>query len=571
VAQRTLADVLIDREYVTRDQLDGAVKQHHQLKTQQSLNELLVQLSLITERQLAQALSELWQVPFMDLIENPPDATCIKRLSPDVALRLKSVPIGFKDGRMVVAMKNPLDIYAVDEIRLITSEEVEPVFASGEQILQTITGGGTGHRLTETLDRVMKDLDGNADITIVDPSEEEMAADQLRELSNEAPVIQLANLIIQRGVQDKASDLHIEPGRSHVRVRYRIDGILHDAMVIPKKAQASLLSRIKIMADLDIAQKRAPQDGRLSMSIGGKVFDFRVSTLPGVNGEKIVLRVLDKSNLTLGLQKLGFLPTMLNEFEKLFGRSYGIILVTGPTGSGKSTTLYSMLSRLNTGEKNILTIEDPVEYQLEGLTQVQVNNAAGLSFASGLRSLLRQDPNIIMIGEIRDSETAQIAIEAALTGHLVLATLHTNDAPGAVTRFIDMGIEPFLVASSVVGVLAQRLLRTIDPKCKETYEPPPASLRRLGFDLDKAEPVTLSRGAGCDDCKGTGYRGGLGVYELMVLTDDLRDMILRRGSTHELRRAAIAGGMSTLRDDAMQKVLLGVTTVEESARVLYTE
>ena len=571
MAQRVLSEILIEQGLLTRQQYEDASEKHRQLKMERPLGDLLVQLDLITEKQLARALSDLWQVPFMDLAETPPDPSLLKRIAPDVALRLKCVPVCRQNGRLVVAMRNPLDIYAVDEIRLITAEEVEPVFASFEEILQCIVGqSGTKNELDVTLQKVMTDLDGDVKVDSRSEQDEDIGTEQLRELSNEAPVIQLANLVITRGVQDKASDLHIEPGPSQVRIRYRIDGILHDAMFLPKKVQSSLISRIKIMADLDIAQKRAPQDGRISLHVSGKSYDFRVSTLPGVNGEKIVLRVLDKASLTLGLPKLGFSPTMLEQFETLLSRTYGIILVTGPTGSGKSTTLYSVLHRMNTGEKNILTIEDPVEYQIAGITQVQVNNAAGLSFATGLRTMLRQDPNIIMVGEIRDAETAQIAVEAALTGHLVLATLHTNDATSAVTRFMDMGIEPFLVASSMVGVLAQRLLRTICPRCKESYTPPPDSIRRLGLDVQGMSQVTFSRGAGCSSCKDTGYRGRIGVYEMLTVTDHIRDMVLRHASAHEIRRSAIEAGMSTLKEDAQQKVLLGVTTVEESARVLYS-
>lgn len=324
------------------------------------------------------------------------------------------------------------------------------------------------------------------------------------------------------------------------------------------------------MADMDIAEKRAPQDGRISARINDRDFDFRVSTLPSVYGEKIVMRVLDKSSIHVGLNKLGFLPQTLELFESIITRAYGIILVTGPTGSGKSTSLYSALAKLNTGEKNILTLEDPVEYELEGITQTQVNPKAGLTFASGLRTMLRQDPDIIMVGEIRDHETALIAMEAALTGHLVLSTLHTNDAPGAITRLIDMGIEPFLIASAVIGVLAQRLLRTICPKCKESYTPPADAIKRLGMKLDPNSKITFYRGRGCPNCKNCGYKGRIGIYELMPITDQIRDLILARASAYAIKEAAIEQGMKTLRDDAMEKILLGHTTLEESLRVIYT-
>jgi type IV pilus assembly protein PilB len=324
------------------------------------------------------------------------------------------------------------------------------------------------------------------------------------------------------------------------------------------------------MAEMDIAEKRAPQDGRIGAVIEGRQFDFRVSTLPSVYGEKVVLRILDKSAISIGLNKLGLLQETLERFETLIMRTYGIILVTGPTGSGKSTTLYSVLSKLNSGEKNILTIEDPVEYELAGITQSQINLRAGLTFATGLRTMLRQDPNIIMVGEIRDAETALIAIEAALTGHLVLSTLHTNDAPGAVTRMMDMGVEPFLIASGVVGVLAQRLVRVICTKCKEHYQPPTDAVKRLGIKLDGDSPITFYRGKGCDHCKGTGYKGRIGIYELMAISDRIRDLILARSSSYAVREAAIAEGMKTLKEDAMEKILLGTTSLEESLRVIYS-
>ncbi|HEY3298492.1 MAG TPA: GspE/PulE family protein, partial [Armatimonadota bacterium] len=349
-----------------------------------------------------------------------------------------------------------------------------------------------------------------------------------------------------------------------------IDGVMQDGLAVPRKAQASLISRIKIMADMDIAEKRSPQDGRISATVDGKQYDFRVSTLPSVYGEKVVLRVLDKSSLSIGLNRLGFLSETQDMFESIISRTYGIILVTGPTGSGKSTTLYSVLHKLNSGEKNILTIEDPVEYELAGVTQTQVNVRAGLTFASGLRTMLRQDPDIIMVGEIRDQETATTAVEAALTGHLVLSTLHTNDAPGAITRLQEMGIEPFLIGSSVIGVLAQRLLRVICPKCKENYMPPRDAIKRLGINIDDGTDVTFSRGKGCDHCRGTGYKGRVGVYELMPMTDKIRDLVMAKASSFAIKEAAIEAGMRTLKDDAMQKILLGITSLEESMRVIYS-
>jgi type IV pilus assembly protein PilB len=417
----------------------------------------------------------------------------------------------------------------------------------------------------------MKDLE-EASITINEDSDEDgFSIEQLKELSGEAPVVRLANIIISKAIAEKASDIHVEPSKEQLRIRYRTDGILSDAMILPKRAQAPLISRFKIMAEMDIAEKRSPQDGRISANIEGKPYDFRVSTLPAVFGEKLVMRVLDKSSIGVGLNKLGFLPHTFEMFEAMISRTYGIILVTGPTGSGKSTTLYSVLAKLNSGEKNILTIEDPVEYELPGITQSMVNVRANLTFATALRAMLRQDPNIIMVGEIRDSETALISIEAALTGHLVLSTLHTNDAPGAIARLLDMGVESFLIASSIVGVLAQRLLRTICVKCKEPYTPPKDAIKRLGMNIDLLDKsdVTFYRGKGCDYCKGTGYKGRIGVYELMPISDKVRELILARASSYAIREAANEAGMQGLKDDAMEKILLGITTLEESLRVIY--
>jgi type IV pilus assembly protein PilB len=389
-------------------------------------------------------------------------------------------------------------------------------------------------------------------------------------MADDAPVVRLVNLVIHRATRDKASDIHLQPEANRLRVRFRIDGILHDKMVLPKGIQPALVSRVKVMAEMDISEKRAPQDGRISLRLEQREYDLRVSTYPGVHGEKVVMRVLDKRGVQAQLHRLGLSAGALEGFEQLITKPYGIICVTGPTGSGKSTTLYSVLNKINSSEKNLMTIEDPVEYQLPGLTQAQVNVRAGITFATALRTILRQDPDIILVGEMRDFETATIAIEAALTGHLVLSTLHTNDAPGAVTRLLEMGIEPFLTASSVIGVVAQRLVRVICPKCKEAYAPPPEAFRRLNLAMD-TESVTFYRGRGCQHCLGAGYKGRIGVFEVMIITDSMRELILRKAPAHAIRQDALQNEMVTLKQDAMQKVLEGITTMEEALRVVYTD
>ncbi|MEO7717955.1 MAG: GspE/PulE family protein [Capsulimonas sp.] len=568
-----LGDIFVSSGLVTPDQMQQALDKQRQLKSQEQIGDLLVSMGLITERDRVRCLGEQWGVPYIDLTDVKIEDDVLAAVTQELARRFKVIPIERSPKKLTLAMKNPLDIFAIDEIRLITGKEVEPLIATEEDIINAITNNyRTEVNVKDAVTDVMRDL-GGGDIMLTDDhkNDDGITIEQLKEMSGEAPVVRLANMVISRGIQEKASDIHIEPAKDCLRIRYRVDGILMDGMVLPKKAQAAVTSRIKIMAEMDISEKRAPQDGRISATIEGRPYDFRVSTLPAVFGEKIVMRVLDKSNISVGLNKLGLLPYTYDMFESMISRTYGIILVTGPTGSGKSTTLYSVLSKLNSGEKNILTIEDPVEYELSGITQSMVNVRAGMTFAAGLRSMLRQDPNIIMVGEMRDQETAMIAIEAALTGHLVLSTLHTNDAPGAVARLLDMGVESFLIASSVVGVLAQRLLRTVCSKCKEQYAPPKDAIKRLGMNLDLLDKgdVTFYRGRGCDNCKGSGYKGRIGVYELMPVTDKVRELILARSSSYAIREAAIEGGMRTLKDDAMEKILLGMTTLEESLRVIY--
>ena len=558
---------------VTEQQVHQAVEKQRQLKTREPLGHLLVSMGLITEKDRIRGLGDHWGVPFVDLADHELDPDAAKLVSQEIARKLKVLPIIRDNGKLTLAMKDPLDIFAIDEIRLVTGLDVEPVIAVEEDLIGAITRAYRSQASTsEAVSEVIRDFASDGiDFEVPEAGDEDdISVEQLLELSEEAPVIRLVNLIISRAVIDGASDIHVQPAKENVKIRYRIDGVMHDEMLVPKKVQPSLISRLKIMSEMDIAEKRKPQDGRISATIEHRQFDFRVSTLPGIHGEKIVMRILDKGAISVGMNKLGLLAETLDLFESVISRTYGIILVTGPTGSGKSTTLYSVLSKLNSGEKNILTIEDPVEYELPGVTQSGVNSRAGLTFASGLRTMLRQDPDIIMVGEVRDQETALIAIEAALTGHLVLSTLHTNDAPGAIARLIDMGVEPFLIASGVIAVLAQRLVRVICPKCKESYTPPHDALKRLGLAPSENDKVTFYRGRGCENCKQTGYKGRIGVFELMVITDRIRDLILAKASTHAVREAALEGSMKALKEDALEKILLGTTTLEECIRVIYS-
>jgi len=570
---RNVGDILVSRGYVTEEQLQEALGAQHGTPTFEALGDTLVSMGYLTQRDKLRCLADQWGVEFVDLETFPVEEEVVKLVGQEICRRYKAIPISRPNGKVVVAMKDPNDIYAIDPLRLIIGADIEPVLADEEDILSAISrhyqDDGSAHLAVQD---ALRDLDGDGLelATASDTAGDEMSVEQLREMVDEAPVVRLANVILTQAVKDGASDVHVEPTRGGVRIRYRIDGILQESSLLPKKVQASLISRLKIMAGMDIAEKRAPQDGRISAIIDGKHWDFRVSTLPNVFGEKVVLRILDNSAISIGLHRLGIMPRTLEQFENLIQLTYGILLVTGPTGSGKSTTLYSVLSKLNSSEKNILTIEDPVEYELGGITQVGVNPRAGLTFATGLRCMLRQDPNIIMVGEIRDGETALIAIEAALTGHLVFSTLHTNDAPGAVTRLLDMGVEPFLISSSMAGVLAQRLVRVICPRCKMSYQPPMDAVRRLGLTSETTQGVKFYRGKGCDYCKGTGYKGRTGVYELLTVNDEIRDLALARASAHVVKEAAVRGGMITLKADATEKVLLGVTTLEETLRVVYS-
>jgi len=568
---RTVADIVREVTSISDDQLHQALDV--QKETREPLAQVLVNMGIISGKEKVRIQGRQWGIPFVDLTEKQIDRDLLKLIPHHLLQRWKAVPIDRNGPRLVVAMVNPLDVYAIDQMRLVAGMDIESVIAAAEDVQSAL---GQSMSAREELAGALQDMSqdfgaepSDIEVEAKEKDDDDVSIDQLREMMDDAPVVRLVNLVIQQALRDKASDIHIQPEATRVRVRYRVDGILHDSMTVPKKAQAPLISRIKVMADLDIAEKRAPQDGRISLRVGGAEYDFRVSTNPGVNGEKVVMRILDKKGVQVRLDQLGIPNVMMDDFDSLLQRSYGIITVTGPTGSGKSTTLYSVLNTLNSPEKNILTIEDPVEYQLPGLTQTQVNTRAKVTFASALRTFLRQDPDIILVGEIRDPETALIATEAALTGHLVFSTLHTNDAPTAVARMIEMGIEPFLVASAVVGVLAQRLVRVICADCKEAYTPPVEAFRRLNLSMD-LESVTFYRGRGCERCRQTGYRGRIGVFELMLVSDHLRELILRKAPTHELRQAGLEAGMMTLKQDAMQKILEGITTMEEALRVVYT-
>ena len=553
-----LGDILKEVGLVTEAQIDKAMAR--QKETRKRLGQILVEDGVVNELDLSKALATKFGVPFLDLTSTRIDAAAGNMIPEKVARKYGAVPVRFlDDNSLLVAMVDPANIFALDDLRILTGYEIHPAIASEEDVFGAIS----------RMHRVSDSVSENAEEKAARLEEETDVAD-IREATEEAPIVKLVNSVIAQSVDDAASDIHFEPQAKECVVRFRIDGVLHEIMSVPRRMQSGVISRLKIMADLDIAERRVPQDGRIGLVVGGKPIDMRVATLPTVYGEKIVMRLLDKSNVMLNLTDLGFSEKALKRFQRSFTKPYGAILVTGPTGSGKSTTLYAALNILNSPEKNVITVEDPVEYRLTGINQVQTNVKAGLTFASALRSILRCDPDIVMIGEIRDKETAQIAIESALTGHLVLSTLHTNDAPGALSRLTEMGIEPFLTSSAVDCVLAQRLARRLCKECKEPFKPTKEMLRKNDFPpetLDR-DDVTLYRAKGCSRCNGTGYKGRLGLYEVMIVSEAIRRLTVERKSADEISRVAQAEGMKMLREDGIDKVLLGMTTVEEIARVI---
>jgi len=537
-----------------------------QARTGERIGRVLRDLSLVNDADLARGLAHQWGYTYMSLTDLRIDPEVAKLIPQALAIRHKCVAVERRGGRLVVAIADPLNVIAVDDIRLITGMEVDLAVATEDDIGAALA---RSYQMTDNLiERVMRESVPDYG---VESSDDDPSVEQLKALVEEAPVVKLVNLIVDEAVKQGASDIHIEPQRNGVWVRYRLDGVLRDIMNPPKHLKAALASRMKIMAEMDIGERRKPQDGRVHLVTDGRNVDLRVSTLPTMFGEKVVMRILDQSQTTIGLGRLGFHSDMLRLWEKAVDKPHGMVLVTGPTGSGKTTTLYATLSKLNTLDKNIVTIEEPVEYQIPRINQVQVNPKAGLTFATGLRSILRQDPDIVMVGEIRDKETAEISVQAALTGHLVFSTLHTNDAATTVIRLIDMGVEPFLISSSVIAVLAQRLARAICSRCKVAYNPPGEALGRLGADTRMESDVMFYRGQGCDHCRGTGYRGRIGIFELLVVTDAVRDMIVRRASSNEIKAQAVREGMRTLRDDGLEKVISGVSTIDEILRVVYVQ
>jgi len=515
----------------------------------------LVKIGAISEETLLDFLSKLYNCPAIDLKGFEPDASLTRLIPGDVATKFMALPVSKNGRKLVVAMANPSNIFAIDDIKFITGYEVEPHVASELTIKKALD---RAYDSAGTMADVMKGMEEELDVV-----EEEAEADAGIGQVNDAPIVKLVNSLIADAVRKGASDIHIEPYEKTLRVRFRIDGSLMEMMAPPYKFKAAITSRLKIMADLDIAERRVPQDGRIKIKVLNRTIDLRVNSLPTIFGEKIVMRILDKANLNIDLEKLGFEPPAMKEFLAAILNPYGMVLVTGPTGSGKTTTLYSALSRVNTPEVNVMTAEDPVEYNLDGINQVLVNESVGLTFAAALKAFLRQDPNIVMVGEIRDIDTASIATKAALTGHLVLSTLHTNDAPATIGRLIDMGIEPFLVASSVNLILAQRLLRKVCSNCKKPVKLTDEVLSELQMSPEDAAKATVMQGQGCVECNNTGHRGRAGAYEVMTISPALRDLILQRASALEIKRQAIAGGMLTLRMDALQKLRRGIVSVEE--------
>ena len=581
-----MVQFLVEKGYLKQEQLDEAQKVQQQTG-QTDIGKVLVSLNMVGEREVLQAKAQEMGFAFADLDRITIDSGALNVVPERLVKAHNAIPVKKDGNNLWVAMANPNNLNAVDDLKIASGLRVIPVVAvtgAIEDAIKKYYGGGAvqpegSAAPAPAAAAPVATANFNADIRMAianagagrrtdDDADGDGDAEKMAE---QAPIIKLANALIQQAVADRASDIHIEPQQRAVRVRYRIDGVLQEAMTVPRNLMAPLISRLKIMADMNIAERRVPQDGRIEVRHVGKEYDLRVSSIPTTFGEKIVMRILDKSSVMIGLQKIGFTEEHQVKVEELVSQPNGMFLCTGPTGSGKTTTQYSVLNKLNTVGVNIITAEDPVEYQLNGIAQVQMNRKAGLTFATALRAFLRQDPDIIMVGEMRDLETAEIAIEAALTGHLVLSTLHTNDAPSATLRMIDMGVEPYLITATVIGVLAQRLARKIDADSKEPYQVPAADLRRFGLQYsDPEELITLYRGIPAESNRMTGYRGRTGVHELMTMNAEIAELVVRRAPLNDIKEAAKANGMKELREDGLEKVLAGVTDPQEVMRVVFT-
>jgi len=547
-----LGQILVKNRVITEEQLQQALDR--QRETGEPLGRVLVDLKMVSEGALTSILARQIGLRYVDLANYDVDISACSLVDAEMARRYTLIPIGFEGDKLLVAMADPTNVFALDDVRIMTGMDVEPVVATKEDIISAI------NRYCRT----------EADLDLGVEEFAERVAEEAGEAADaeDAPIVKYVNLLISEAVNDRASDVHIEPMENDVRIRFRIDGVLHEIRRNPKQIHPGVVARIKVMADMNIAEKRLPQDGRTSVEVMGKPVDLRVASLPTIYGEKIVLRILDKSASLMSLEELGFSEDSLERYSKSFNKPYGTILVTGPTGSGKTTTLYATLNVLNTIKKNIITVEDPVEYRLPLINQVQVHYKAGLTFAAALRSILRCDPDIVMIGEIRDPESAQIAIESALTGHLVLSTLHTNDAPSALTRLLEMGIEPFLIASAVDCVSSQRLARRLCERCKEPYEPDEEYLEKIGFRWEEGDEHVLFRPRGCPACNNTGFRGRVGIFEVLEVTENIEHLVARNAPHVEIAEMARSEGMRTLREEGFIKVRQGITSLDEVLRVI---
>ena len=557
---KQLGDILLDQGLLTEGDLLAALDEQRARGNSTSLGGVLVEIGLLSESQLVRALAEQVDMEFVELTEYPVDRAAVSLVPGHVCRRYGVLPISLRDGALLLAMADPGNVLAVDDVRNLSGMAVRPVVATRDD-------------LSAAIDRFCRADDEIDDLASAFTADEDTSLEadlsRLGEIDDDAPIVRFVNLLITQAITDRASDIHIEPAEKDLRVRYRIDGVLHEMQRAPKSIQSSVISRLKIMSDIDIAERRKPQDGRLSVTHNGRKIDLRVATLPTVWGEKVVMRILDNSTASLDLRDLSFLEDNFQKYKESFTKPYGMILVTGPTGSGKSTTLYATLNAVSRPEINVITVEDPVEYRLGGINQVQVNPKAGLTFASALRSILRSDPDVVLLGEVRDHETAQIAIEAALTGHLVLSTLHTNDAPSAVTRLVEMGIEPFLVGSALDCVVAQRLARRLCKKCREQYQPTEVEMVAARFPwVPGEEPPVLFRPRGCSACSNTGYKGRLAIHEVMAVTEEIERHAVAHSSSAEIAATARSQGMLSLRDDGWTKVMLGDTSIEEILRVV---